>query len=430
MRRRPPSKSSASGTTWATLAASTPGMARSARQQLIVELRPALGRVVEHRRIDGGDEDAATVEADVAAHGRPAGCARTGRRGRAARPRARPGRRPATPRSGSAARPVGQRPPRRLAALVEPARGLQRRDQAEGERGERRRGRRRPRSTVPSIAKSSRTGSGSGGRSRSSAASIHCASDETGAGRRSRRAAAPRRAAAARGARGSAPSDRRTATSSRRSAARATSRPATLAQATSSTSAHRQREHEQEAGHRPDGVGRQAQRCSPAHGHPARPRRGRPSTPAGSALCRPAATAVSCACDLGQRRAAAQPADDAQSAVPAARPARARRRRARRRRGRGRGRAAGRRSRRRGDADDRRRVAADRGSPRPMTAGSPSKRRCQKRWVRTTLARGRRVGERAARQPAGRAREAEDVEVVRADVLDEDALRLACRPSG
>ena len=174
MRRRPPSKSSASGTTRATLAVSMPGIARSARQQVVVELRPALARVVEHRRIDGGDEDAASVENRRRAARRPAGCGRTGRRARAVPPRARPGRRRASRGAGGdapdpAACRAGSRcgggrgwpgnagaSPKAIAVMAVVAMVAA--------------------STVPSMPKSSRTGSGRGGCSCSSAASIHCAS--------------------------------------------------------------------------------------------------------------------------------------------------------------------------------------------------------------------------------------------------------------
>ena len=328
MRRRPPSKSSASGTTCATLAASTPGTARDARSEVVVELRPALGRVVQHRRIDGGDEDAVDRRSRRRAAPRPAGCGRTGRRGRAAPPTAPPGRRPAPrgaatrrARSGSGRR-AGWRP-------VEAARGLQRRRQAERDRGERRRARGRP----PARCR----------RSRSRAAP---AAGAAAAAARARRASTARARARRRGEGGeqqrfdeqlaheppAARAERQADGDFGAPIGRAGDEQAgDVGAGDEQHQAHRQREHEQEAGHRPDGVGREAQRLLAGDGDAARP-----VTDVGPLLRvrlveAPPRPRVSCACAWAIVASGPQPADDGAAAIAASagarRPSPARRRR-------------------------------------------------------------------------------------------------------
>ena len=251
--------------------------ARASRS--LVELRAALGRVVEHRRIDGGDEDAAIVEADVAPHGGlQAAHEEAGEDEQHHRQRHLADDQAA--RSGSAAGAIGQRPPRRLAARWRPrvACSAGARPNATAVSAARRDG--RPPSTVPSMREVEPH------RQRERRPQLFERREHPLREREARAAASAARSSASTSSwRTSrprlAPSDSAHRDFGAPIGRAGDEQAGDVGAGDEQHQPHRQRQHEQEAGDRADGVGRQAQRLLAGDGDAARPRRGRRSTPAG-----------------------------------------------------------------------------------------------------------------------------------------------------
>ena len=208
-----------------------------------------------------------------------------------------------------------------------------------------------------------------------------------------------------------------------RSAARATQQAGDVGACHQQHQGHRQRQHSRKPVTPPASSGGKPQRALRCDGD-APGRAANVGPLAGVAACRRCAIVRNCSCAWASvAHRPRRPTSACRGSPLGARPASS----VRPGRHRDRGRVSVRCS-RRGDRHDRRRVPADADAPpdHARIAGEAA--------LPVPMGQdhggGGRLGERAARQQPGRGAQVEDVEVVRADRLDEDALRLGVRRSG